>query len=307
MIKISNNDDDESDISEILDIEEESNAEKTQEEEEKINIEKASETGSGDYYEEEKPGRKSVVIGADGERGFKHGASNVEEFQDKLRECFKKFGLSSEGEMSAFKDAPRKKTDIVVDIGQSSIGTSIKTSTKSSFHHLDRRWLEDWKDELNMPEDIYEGIKSGVMKKAQEGRSGKFIQEEDQETVKDFILSNKTEIIHQIFTKDEENLDVMVLNDKTKNKYHFYKMDEFLNFLDENADNNISFSSKGIPKLGDYITIQRKGGDGNYKKYPKTDYRHPSNQIQFKFNPLKFAKDTEDQESVESHEIEYED
>ncbi|MRB23434.1 hypothetical protein GH839_21530 [Bacillus thuringiensis] len=38
--------------------------------------------------------------------------------------------------------------------------------------------------------------------------------------------------------------------------------------------------------IGDSLSLQRKGGDGNVKKVPKGSPLHPSNQLQFKVKPL---------------------
>jgi len=66
-------------------------------------------------------------------------------------------------------------------------------------------------------------------------------------------------------------------------------MEDVIRFLMKNAS-NISFSKKGIIKLGDFITIQRKSGDGKHIKIPKTEWSHPGNELQFKFSPIKFAE-----------------
>ncbi len=58
----------------------------------------------------------------------------------------------------------------------------------------------------------------------------------------------------------------------------------------KNAINNVYFTEKGIIRLGDFVTIQRKGGDGKHITIPKTDWSHPGNQLQFKFSPLKFTE-----------------
>jgi len=303
VVKISNNDDDEESISDNLDIEKELDEEKP---DEKLSLEKKSETDSSGIFEEETPGRKSVSIGAWGERGFMDAANDNEEFQNHLRECFKKFGLNYDGEISAYKESKEKKTDIVVNVGETHIGTNIKTSTKRSSQGADRRWLEVWKEKLNMPENMYDIMKAGILRKAREGRSGKFILEEDREIIEKFFIAKKEEIVRECFTKNEENLDVMVINDVRNKKFYLYKMDDFLNFLDDNMSDNTTLSNKGYPWLGDFIKMQRKCGDGNYKKYPKTDYRHPSNQIQFKVTPVQCAEYIEKNNLLKSHIIEYE-
>ena len=82
-------------------------------------------------------------------------------------------------------------------------------------------------------------------------------------------------------------------------------MDDILEFLNENISNNIGFSSKGIIQLGNFLTVQRKGGDGKHIKIPKTDWQHPGNQLQFKFSPLKFAHYIEMNKSIKFCKIDY--
>jgi hypothetical protein len=42
--------------------------------------------------------------------------------------------------------------------------------------------------------------------------------------------------------------------------------------------------------VGENLTLQRKGGDGNIKTPPKTSSQHPSNHLQFKIKPLAILK-----------------
>ena len=82
-------------------------------------------------------------------------------------------------------------------------------------------------------------------------------------------------------------------------------MNDVLEFLNENISNDISFSNKGIIKLGDFLSVQRKGGNGKHITIPKTDWQHPGNQLQFKFSPLKFADYIEENKSIEFCKIRY--
>jgi hypothetical protein len=71
---------------------------------------------------------------------------------------------------------------------------------------------------------------------------------------------------------------------------YIFKIQECLKFLEENISSNIYFSRKGIIKLGDFLSVQRKGGNGSHITIPKTNWQHPGNQLQFKFSPLRFAE-----------------
>ena len=82
-------------------------------------------------------------------------------------------------------------------------------------------------------------------------------------------------------------------------------MSEVICFLLKNAKNRICFSKKGIIKIGDFITVQRKGGNGSQIKISKTDWNHPGNQLQFKFSPLRFVEYIEETGEVKFSIIDY--
>jgi len=67
-------------------------------------------------------------------------------------------------------------------------------------------------------------------------------------------------------------------------------MDDVINFLLNNARDNMNFSPKGIMYLGNFLSMQRKSGNSSHITMPKTNWEHPGNQLQFKFSPLKFAE-----------------
>jgi len=206
-------------------------------------------------------------------------------FRDRLKECLDILGFTLKEEIKAYKD--NVKTDILIRIDDE-IGISVKSSTGTSFHNLDRRRLEEWRSILNMPDEIFETIKRSILRVARNPRD-KFIMEADRAKIKEFLTMHVKTIIDEIFVKGERNLKILMINNKQTRKIYVFNMDDVLNFLYNNA-RNIGFSDKGIIKLGDFITIQRKGGDGKHVTIPKTDWNHPGNQLQFKFSPLKFAE-----------------
>ena len=78
-----------------------------------------------------------------------------------------------------------------------------------------------------------------------------------------------------------------MIYDRIKQELFFYHMQQLLAILKKSF---LSFSKKGIIKIGDYLTLQRKGGDSNYIKLPKNHINHPSNQLQFKMKVLSFTQ-----------------
>ena len=114
-------------------------------------------------------------------------------------------------------------------------------------------------------------------------------------------MENITDIVNEIFIRGEKELKVLMINDKMKLRIYLYKMKDVINFLVQNIQNNISFSPKGIVRLGNFITVQRKGGNGFRINIPKTDWNHPGNQLQFKFSPLKFIEYVENSKAIKMY------
>lgn len=242
-------------------------------------------------YEHLEKGEKEARIGLDSEQDIINRINFDEEFHNVIKECLTKLGFNVKGRLRARKDDI--KTDIFIQINeQEEIGVSIKSSTKTSFHQLDRRRLEGWKNLLNMPDDVFGTIKEAILRIARNSRA-KFILEKDRDKIKEFFASHLSEVINEIFRRGEERLKLLIINDERKRRIYIFSMDDIIKFLIENTTDNICFTEKGIIKLGEFVTIQRKGGDGKHITIPKIDWNHPGNQLQFKFSPLKFAEHVE--------------
>lgn len=219
-----------------------------------------------------KLGQKAARIGLDSEKDILNAINKNEIFRNHILEGLKELGFAQKGELSCFKKERRSKKDIIIKNNDELLGVSIKSSRKTSFHHLDRRWLDDWKSFLKMPKNIYTIIKSSILRKASQSRS-KFIIESDRKLIKEFFQEKYEIIIKEIFMRDEEDLILLLINNKLSKEIHIYRMDECLDFIKENIKNNIGFTDKGgLIKLGDFIKIQRKGGNGKRIKIPKTDF-----------------------------------
>ncbi len=254
-------------------------------------------------YEHLEKGKKEARIGLDSEQDIINRINFDEKFHNIVKDCLIRLGFNVQGRLRARKDGI--KTDIFIRINeQEEIGVSIKSSTKTSFHQLDRRRLEEWKELLNMPDDIFETIKEAILRIARNSRA-KFILEKDRDRIKEFFANHLSEVINEIFRRGEEKLKLLIINDKRKKRIYIFRMEDIIKFLFENASDNICFTEKGIIRLGDFVTIQRKGGNGKHITIPKTDWNHPGNQLQFKFSPLKFAEYVESTKVIDFCVIDY--
>jgi len=247
-------------------------------------------------------GEKEARIGLDSEQDIIDRINNDEKFHSAIKSNLIQLGFNVGEKMKARKNDI--KADIFIQINeQEEVGASIKSSEKTSFHQLDRRRLEVWKEILGMPDDVFEIIKASILRVTRDHRA-KFILEEERDKIKDFFLKHIPDVIDEIFRRSEERLKLLIIVDLRKRKLYMFRMDEVIEFLSKDA-RDISFTHKGIIQLGRFITIQRKGGNGKHVTIPKTDWKHPGNQLQFKFSPLKFAEYVESASPIKFGVVDY--
>jgi hypothetical protein len=236
-------------------------------------------------------GEKEAKVGVKSERAIVKFINRKGRFRRQFIQCLKNLGIPMQGKISAKRNNKKKytKTDIFIEGGSLRIGVSIKSSTKTSFHHLDRRRLEKWKKDLGMPEEIFKILKKAILRVAKNPKNYFIRSEKEREIIREFLARNIRKIINEIFTQRERELQLLLINDIKNSTLYLFRMKDVINFLIRDIENNITFSSKGIIKLGNFITAQRKGGDSSKIRSPKTRWEHPGNQLQFKFSPLKFV------------------
>jgi hypothetical protein len=76
----------------------------------------------------------------------------------------------------------------------------------------------------------------------------------------------------------------------SKIKLCLFNMDEVINFIEKDVSRTgITFGSR--INIGEYIQLQRKGGDGKHVRIRKEDPLHPGNQLQVKLISRKLMND----------------
>lgn len=249
-------------------------------------------------------GKKEARIGLDSEKEIVKLINSDDKFRELIFLCINKFGFKLNKDFKAIIDKSTK-SDILLTQDDLELGISVKSSSKTSFHQLDRRTLDIWRKSIKIPENIYHTLKTSILRVTENPKKNKFIIDEDQELIRKFFLSNLKFFMIEIFTRNETNLKFFLVNNKMNRKIYIFSMKDVLKFLINDAEKNFSFSNKGIIKLGSFISVQRKGGNGKRIKIPKTDWEHPGNNLQFKFKPLDFANFMEESNTIERCIINY--
>lgn len=261
-------------------------------------------------YEKLGKGAKAARVGLDNEKNIVHLINTDEEFKKLIQKSLETLGFETNNIKEAINVKRRgAKTDVLLRTSSNELGISLKTVSKPKFdfNQVQRGRLEAFAKTFEMPEEIYKIFKTSILRKAEAENSRKcvFIEENNREKIAEFFLNKIDEVMCEIFTRKEDNLKIFIISNLPEKKLYIFNMNDLLNFLIRDGS-KISFKKDtGIIYLGEFVSIQRKGGDGNVITYPKKDYRHPSNDLQFKFSPLKFAKYCEESGKVNVSIIKY--
>jgi hypothetical protein len=204
--------------------------------------------------------------------------------------CVKaKLGLTVSGDIRAQR-GQGVKTDIrILSSSGDVVGLSLKARRQGTRpdDHLDRRWLDEWRRALNMPSHVYEAFWRGIMRKAVNKRAD-LVFEENRPLIRDYLLSKLDTFLEEVFRRGERELQLFaVIEHNEKATLYVFRMDDIINFVKEDVkETDIEFAA--IVRLGRFLWIQRKAGDSKEidKRLPKTDPRHPGNQLQVKILPI---------------------
>ena len=179
----------------------------------------------------------------------------------------------------------QKKSDVLVLFSESvPVGVNIKAG-KTDFNQVTRLWLSKLVKEVNLSEKAVSIFQKGIDNYRLKLKEC-FIERESQPYLKNELEKKLDLVIGLIFRGIGNDIaKILALHDRTKRVYHLYDLDEFIFKI---AHSKIGFTAKGIVKIGKYITIQRKSGNGVSVKVPKSHPKHPGNQIQFKMKILSF-------------------
>jgi hypothetical protein len=222
---------------------------------------------------------KNAHIGTNVEYLF----SNSIKYQKDVLDILKKtFGITNEIAQTYKTGVSLGKADVIIKFLDGKILSANIKAYKSGFNQLTRITIKAFCDQfgLSHSQKIFEDGAIRVAKK-----TGKFILEENQKNIGDSIAKNAKKII-QFSLARLEKPELLVLFDRENNLMNLYDLNEVFS----NLDYKVSFSSRGIIKIGKYITIQRKGGNGVHSQdIPKISLKHPGNNLQVKMKVKKFV------------------
>lgn len=179
-----------------------------------------------------------------------------------------------------------KKSDVLILFSKTyPIGVNIKAG-KVGFNQVTRIWLEDFASQVNLSNNTVIAFQKGIDNHRLKRESRVLIENRFRDEVKIELKQKISKILELIFKGlNNDIVKLLVICNRENDKFYIYDMDDVLDIL---SKSDITFSNKGVVNFGEYITLQRKGGNGDKVHRPKTDPKHPGNQLQFKMKIIDF-------------------
>ncbi len=157
-------------------------------------------------------------------------------------------------------------------------------SNPKGFNQIDKRWLKNYKQMWNIPDDVYKifAYFTGELKPYKENTKNKrrmFITEfteKERNTLLNWIESNKLLIVTDILRgRGEFTAEWVLVAQKVNSnaRWTLKNINKVIQYYFD--DGTIEVTPRGSIKIGK-ITVQRKGGDAG---------RETANMLQFKINP----------------------
>lgn len=225
---------------------------------------------------------QNAYIGRDVERLFKN---TIGDHLDVINFLKKHFGIRGEFAKAFLTGTDAGKSDVMVRFNDATLSANIK-GYKTGFNQLTRTTISSFCIEFHLThlQSIFE---EGAIRVATS--KGRFILETDERQIIEAISPVARSIVKFSLAR-MENPELLVLYNRTTNIMCLYDLNELL----ESFDYDVSISNRGVIRIGKYITIQRKGGNGSHAKHiPKTSLSHPGNNLQVKMKVGKFVEEVE--------------
>ncbi len=225
---------------------------------------------------------KNAYIGMDVERLFKNSIGNPPTVLVTLRTHF---GIDGEFAKAFSTGTDAGKSDVIVRFTDArTLSANIK-AFQSGFNQLTRTTITSFCKEFNI-QHLQSTFEEGALRVA--AKRGRFILAADEGVIIK-TLGPLARSIVQFSLSRKENPELLVLYSRLTNTMNLYDLAQLLRTLDY----DVTVSSRGIIKIGKYITIQRKGGNGAHSIHiPKTSLAHPGNNLQVKMKVGSFVSDT---------------
>lgn len=224
---------------------------------------------------------ENAMIGMDVERLFKNSIGRHAAVLNTLK---LHFGIKGEYAKAFSTGTDAGKSDVIVRFTDATLGVNIK-AYKSGFNQLTRTTISSFCKEFSL-EHLQTIFEDGAVRVA--SRLGRFILASDESAIIEALSPLAPAIVHFSLARTE-NPELLVLYNRTTKTMNLYGMRNLL----DNLNYDVTVSGRGVIRIGKFITIQRKGGNGVHSIHvSKTSLAHPGNNLQVKMKVGTFVLET---------------
>jgi len=226
---------------------------------------------------------ENPAIGTAGEKLFKNTVGRHTEVLEAIKAHFNIGGNFAR----AYKTGTDAgKSDVVLAFDDQNLISANVKAFAAGFNQLTRTTISTFCKQFGIA-DLQATLEAGAIRKA--GRTGKFIADTDSDAVLAGFGPIAKKIVHYSLA-NLENPKLLVLYDRGANKMYLYDLADVL----ANLDYTTTISTRGTIKIGEYVTVQRKGGNGvKFNHISKTSLSHPGNNLQVKMKVKTFVQNVD--------------
>lgn len=224
---------------------------------------------------------KNAEKGKKSELLFKN---SIKKQQDVLKTLQEHFQIRGDFATSYATGPELGKSDVIRQFSDPrGLGVNIK-AYKAGYNQVTRLKIGAFCQQFNI-DSLQKLLEEAAVRVAE--KKGKFILESDEDLVRNTFSPISKDVMHFALSR-LENPELLVLYDANANQMNLFD----LNLLLKNLNYDISFSRAGLIQIGEYLKIQRKGGNGVHSLHiSKTDLIHPGNNIAVKMNVKNYVRD----------------
>ncbi|MCL2211754.1 MAG: hypothetical protein FWB95_07520 [Treponema sp.] len=219
---------------------------------------------------------RNAYIGMNNEQLIKNSIADHPTVIKKLQE---RFDISGSLENTAGGGVYGDRADVRINF---KCGHYIDANVKSykkvfGFNQLRRTSVSKFCEDFGLGSQDKNELENIIVEKSKNTRNPLF-SEKQQVKWGEFFRKNAKNILKWGFSENP-NREILVLYDRDDSIVKIYHMKDVLNRLSA----EITFTKGGL-NIGECVSFQRKGGDGDTKDIPKTVIQHPGNNVQLKVN-----------------------
>jgi hypothetical protein len=224
---------------------------------------------------------QNAAIGTDTERLFKN---SIGRHTNVIAAIKSHFEINGEFAKAYKTGSDAGKSDVIIAFNDNRRLSANVKAFAAGFNQLTRTTIASFCTEFNL-RNLQANLEAGAIRKA--GKTGRFIDTADEAAIIAAFQPIAKRIVHYSLAH-LENPEILVLFDRNTNRMHLYDMADVL----RNLSYTVTITGRGTIKIGDYITVQRKGGNGvKFNHISKTSLAHPGNNLQVKMKVREFVEE----------------